>query len=72
MQFYLDSTSPMVGEATGEFLHLDGLVQERRNSTANALELRLSCTKPSIYSSTGATELFMRRIYSQYFQRWKK
>ena len=28
---------------------IDGLVQERHNSTANALELRLSVTKPSIY-----------------------
>ena len=27
--------------------HFDGLVQERRNSIANALELRLSCTNPS-------------------------
>ena len=26
---------------------LDGLVQERRNSTANAMELHLSCTNPS-------------------------
>ena len=26
---------------------IDGLVQERRNSIANALELRLSCTNPS-------------------------
>ena len=26
---------------------IDGLVQERRNSSANALELRLSCTNPS-------------------------
>ena len=25
-------------------IHVDGLVQERRNSIANALELRLSCT----------------------------
>ena len=24
--------------------HIDGLVQERRNSIANTLELRLSCT----------------------------
>ena len=30
------------------YLHLDGLVQERCNSIANALELRLSCTNPSI------------------------
>ena len=32
--------------------HFDGSVQERRNSIANALELRLSCTNPSIYSWT--------------------
>ena len=29
--------------------HIDGLVEERRNSIANALELRLSCTNPSIF-----------------------
>ena len=29
--------------------HFDGSVQERRNSIVNALELRLSCTKPSIW-----------------------
>ena len=28
--------------------HIDGLVQERSNLIANALELRLSCTNPSI------------------------
>ena len=28
--------------------HIDGLVQERRNSIADALELCLSCTNPSI------------------------
>ena len=27
---------------------IDGLVQERRNSSALAMELRLSCTNPSI------------------------
>ena len=27
--------------------HFDGLMQERRNSIANALQLRLSCTIPS-------------------------
>ena len=31
-----------------EYPNIDGLVQERRNSFANALELRLYCTKPSI------------------------
>ena len=30
--------------------HNDGLVQERRDSIANALESRFSCTNPSIYS----------------------
>ena len=29
--------------------YIEGLVQERRNSIANALELRLSWTKPSIW-----------------------
>ena len=29
-----------------ERLHIDGLVEGRRNSSANALELRLSCTNP--------------------------
>ena len=33
-------------------LYLNGLVQLRRNSIANALELRLSCTNPSICSIT--------------------
>ena len=40
--------------------HGDGLVQERRNSIANALELRLSCTSPSmdlfIYITDGEYE----------------
>ena len=31
--------------------HIDGLVQERRNSRALALELRLYCTEPSIYKT---------------------
>ena len=26
--------------------HIEGLAQERRNSIANAMELRLSCTNP--------------------------
>ena len=28
--------------------HIDALVQEKRNSSALAMELRLSCTNPSI------------------------
>ena len=30
-------------------IHIDGLVQDRSNSIANALELLQVCTKPSIY-----------------------
>ena len=33
---------------TNKWNHLDGLVQERRNSSALAMELRLSCANPSI------------------------
>ena len=29
--------------------YIDGLLQEKRNSSALAMELRLSCTKPSIH-----------------------
>ena len=32
--------------------YINGLVQERHNSTANALELRLSCTSPLIHCMT--------------------
>ena len=31
------------------FSHVDGLVQERRNSIALAMELYFSCTNPSGY-----------------------
>ena len=34
--------------ANCNYRYIDGFVQERRNSIANALELRLSCTNPSI------------------------
>ena len=34
---------------TGEHADIAALGQERRNSIANALELRLSCTNPLIY-----------------------
>ena len=33
--------------------YIDGSVQERRNSIANALELHLSCTNPSICRTKG-------------------
>ena len=36
--------------ATTSMIHIDGLVQERRNSSALAMELRLSCANPSTWS----------------------
>ena len=38
--------------------HIDGLVQERSNSNASALELRLSCTIPLIWCWTGSLASF--------------
>ena len=35
-----------------KILHIDDLVQERRNFIANAVELRLPCINPSIYHSS--------------------
>ena len=35
---------------------MDGLVQKRRNSIANTLELRLSCTNPSICEKLSESE----------------
>ena len=40
-------TSPEMLQALDPYI--DRLVQERRNSIANALELRLSCTNLSIW-----------------------
>ena len=40
--------------------HIDGLVQERRNSIANALELRLYCTYPLIWPKVGNPSGFLK------------
>ena len=39
---------PALGSVENDISYTDGLMQERRNSIANTLELRLSCTNPSI------------------------
>ena len=39
----------LISQGSFGIYQIDGLVQERRNSIANALELRLSCTNPSIW-----------------------
>ena len=37
--------------------NINGLVQERRNSSALAMELRLSCTNPLIYSTNTRSQI---------------
>ena len=37
---------PIDQTVAADMSYVDGLVQERHNSSANALELRLSCTNP--------------------------
>ena len=43
--------------------HMDGLVQEKRNSIANALELRLSCTNTSIYMRLAVGKQHLGQIW---------
>ena len=45
-------------------LHIDGLVQERRNSIANAPELCFSCISPSIYAIKLDMSTARRRLKS--------
>ena len=47
--------------------YIDGSVQERRNSITNALELRLSCTNPSIWCQTN-----FHVISWKYWFNWRK
>ena len=53
-----------------QYRHISGLVQERRNSIADALELCLSCTNRSILdcdkTSTNCTKQFLIPKWSQY------
>ena len=42
-----------------DLFYIDGSMQERRNSIANTLELRLSCTNPSICVTNTTHEVMM-------------
>ena len=44
-------------------VYIYGLMQERLNSIANALELRLSCTNPSIYASLNVPKDLPTSVY---------
>ena len=46
--------------------HIDGLVQERRNSSALAVELCLSCTKPGIAWLSGVNMTFFSTLSQSY------
>ena len=50
-QFFHHGLHKMTTSSAASKEHVDGLVQERCNSIAKALELHLSCTNPSIWSS---------------------
>ena len=45
--YCVEQTIWVVCDLRGHNTHINGLMQERRNSIADALELRLSCTKSS-------------------------
>ena len=47
-------------------LYIDGSIQERRNSIANALELHLSCTNPSTWNS-GCLVSYSKCLLSRVF-----
>ena len=50
-----------------QMLYIDGLMQERRNSSTLAMELRLSCNNPSI-SAIGHEQFIFVPIGSRFYQ----
>ena len=51
---------------------LGGLVQDRHYSIANALELRLSCTNPSIYLPVGIIQTYYTIRPTDWLSDWGK
>ena len=51
-------------------VNIDGLVQERRNSSALAMELRLSCINPSIFCNEFDKNLLLKTLHFSLTQ-WK-
>ena len=51
--------------------YIDGLMQERRNSSASAMELGLSCINPSICGDDKNIEKVMECIY-YIFPQWEQ
>ena len=48
-----NSTQSDINSELIPYEYIDGLVQVRRNSSALAMELRLSCTNPTIFTYNG-------------------
>ena len=65
LKFVFFKLLPHLPRANEQTPYLDGLAQERRNSIANALELCLSCTNPSICCLRSLDVSGCRRITSQ-------
>ena len=54
-----------------DHVHINGLVQERHNSSALAMELHLSCINPSIYALHTAIYLSHFFLHHNYGLQWK-
>ena len=52
MDIYKCTDNEWMAQFVLTYLNMDGLAQERSNFIANALKFRLSCTNPSIWSSS--------------------
>ena len=50
--------------------YVDGLVQERRNSIANTLVLRLSCTNPLMYGARSPCVKVIRNVVDDQALTW--
>ena len=49
IRIYYEPENLLSEEQMDALIHVDGLVQERRNFSALAMKLRLSCIKPSLW-----------------------
>ena len=52
----------MIKVKSGGCVTLDGLMQKRRNSIANALELHLFCIKPSVFYDMLPESLLSQKV----------
>ena len=71
-----DNLQTVTSAVSATFFNIDGLVQERPNSIALAMELRLSCTNPSIWCSNPilfwliCINAFVLQVKASYHEIW--